>query len=265
MKKSTKTLLMASFAMLIVGAAFGIVSFCFGFEVEAFREAVDEGKFQVIGPSGWSGDVKDWVSDLTTENVEFSESYTGIDSLDLEIGTAECMIIPYSGKEWKVSGYNLPSRFTCKKSGKTLKIDSSKSGFRFFNFGGDNAVLELYIPKTQCADKIKINAGVGSVGTVDGILVCDELDLDCGVGECVIRADIRKKGEIEGGVGSISLTLVGEEQDYNYDIDCGVGSIDIEDNHYSELGNKKKIDNGADRDLEIDCGVGSVEIYFEEE
>lgn len=54
MKKSTKTLLMASFAMLIVGAAFGIVSFCFGFEVEAFREAVDEGKFQVIGPSGWS-------------------------------------------------------------------------------------------------------------------------------------------------------------------------------------------------------------------
>lgn len=265
MKKTTKTLLMAAFAFLIVGAAFGIVSFCLGFEAEAFREAVDDGKLHVVGPSGWSGDVKAWISDLTTGNVEFEDTYTGVESLKLEIGAADCRIIPYTGNEWKVSGYGLPSRFTCKQSGKTLKIDCSRSGWNLFNFGGDHAVLELYIPKNQCADEIKINTGVGSVETVDGTLICNKLDLDCGVGECIISADIRDKGEIDGGVGSIVLTLAGTEQDYNYEVDCGVGDISIGDGHYSELGGKKKIDNRADRDLDIECGVGSVEIDFSED
>lgn len=265
MKKTTKGLLMAAFTFLIVGAAFGISSLCFGFRVEAFREAMEEGKFHLVGPTNWSDDLKTWLSNLTTENVEFAESYTGIEKLDLDIGAADCAIIPYAGEEWKVNGYNLPASFTCRQSGKTLKIDCSKSFWSFFHFGGNDAVLELYIPKDQCVDEITIDAGVGYVETVDGTLICDKLEFDCGVGDCTLSLDVRKKAKIDGGVGNIWMELAGSEKDYNYDVECGIGSISIGDRYYSELGSEKKINNNADVDLKLDCGVGDIEIYFKED
>lgn len=265
MKKTTKFLLMAAFSFFIVGAAFGVVSICLGFRPDEFRAAAEDGRLRFPGSAKWTGNIRGWVSDLTTDCYDFEETYTDVEALDLEVGAADCRLILYEGDTWKVAGYQVPSRFKCRQSGKTLKIDCSKNGWGFLNFGMTNTELAIYIPRSQALRTVKLDVGVGSLETEDGVLKCDKLELDCGVGECTVRADIGQKGDIDGGVGNITLTLIGKEQDFNYDIDYGVGSVEVGKSSYSGLGGDRKIDNDADRDLEIDCGVGNIVIDFETE
>ena len=66
------------------------------------------------------------------------------------------------------------------------------------------------------------------------------------------------------GVGSIVLKLAGDPEAYNYDLSCGVGSIEINGSTYTALGRSKEIDNNASGDISLDCGVGSIEVEIRE-
>ena len=59
------------------------------------------------------------------------------------------------------------------------------------------------------------------------------------------------------------MKLYGEEEDFNYDIDCGIGSIDIGEKRYDSLGAEAKTDHGAEKKVKIDSGIGSVKVWFE--
>ncbi len=67
------------------------------------------------------------------------------------------------------------------------------------------------------------------------------------------------------GAGRITAELVGDESDYNYDVECGIGEIEIGGNSYGGLGRDTHIENpGAERELDIECGVGQIIIEFQE-
>jgi hypothetical protein len=61
----------------------------------------------------------------------------------------------------------------------------------------------------------------------------------------------------------MELQLAGAENDYNYEISCGVGQVKIGSTSYSGLGNSQEVDNGASRKMEIDCGIGEVVLSFQ--
>lgn len=270
MKRSTKGLLKAALVCFVIGAAFGIAALCTGFRAADFRTAAEEGYFSLPGiiEDTLGADIGDKVGGLvsvgSTSGRSYNAEFSGVKKLDLETGVAECRIIPYDGETWEVKGSNLPSGFKCTQKGSELKIDSSVS-WNFFGIGNKNAKLEIYIPKSQEVKKIKIDAGVGSLEVGDAFLKCQELEIDSGVGDCTIRADITKKLSIDGGVGDIKVILKGEEADFNYDVDSGLGNTDIGGSHGSGFGSDQKIDNGASKDIDLDIGVGSVTIDFEEE
>lgn len=264
MKKMTKVLLALALVCGITGGAFGIVSLCSGFRMEEFRTALADGRFQMAGVTDWTDDVGSIVTDITAERSNFEETYSGVESLKLDIGVAKCTFLPSDSKEWKVIGYDVPSRFRCRQRSGTLDISCRQAFWSFLNIGNSGPELEIWIPRSQLLEEVQIDAGVGDLSAAEGILWCERLEIDCGVGDCDIRADIEESAEIDGGVGRVQLELVGQEQDFDYEIDCGVGSVDIGEKRYSELGSETKIDNDADKTIKIECGVGSVEVRFED-
>ena len=70
--------------------------------------------------------------------------------------------------------------------------------------------------------------------------------------------------EADCGIGNIDLDINGKESDYDYEISCSAGAVDIGDSSYSGIGHEKKISNpGASGKMDLDCGVGNITVDFE--
>ena len=70
--------------------------------------------------------------------------------------------------------------------------------------------------------------------------------------------------EADCGIGNIDLGIDGKEKDYDYEISCAAGAIDIGDSSFSGLGHEKKISNpGSAGKMTFDCGVGNITVDFE--
>lgn len=268
--RTTKLLLTLALAFFIAGAALGIASLSAGFSYREFVQNMESGRFTLIGPGERIWKTLDGLGVLQGEaggGKTFTQTYTGVRALRLKAGQADCEIIPCDGSEWKVEGGHLTSRFECKLDDEKLCIDCGSPLLSFMR-SSDNAVkLTLYVPQDQILEKVDIEAGVGTVAMEEdgAFLSCDELDLECGVGEINLCADIREKAKIEGGVGEVCVTLAGKEEDFNYKAQYGIGSVTIDGEEYSGLGGRHKADNGAKKDVKIECGVGEVELMFKED
>lgn len=264
--KMTKLLLMAALCFAVIGLAFCTASLCFGFSTGEFRQVVQVGKGYLEEAGDWVGNHGKSISDMTDEGMDFSQSYTGIQKLKLDIDVAECRLIPYEGNVWQVAGYDLPSGFSCTQSGNTLKVEEKGSGIRFWNWRNEETYLDIYIPESLVIDLLDLECGVGEImmEMEDGALICNEVDLDCGVGSCILNLDVRKKLQIDCGVGDVEVNLAGSAADFDYKLECGVGDIEVDGESYTGFGAEQKIDHGSDREIDIECGVGSVILCFEE-
>ena len=260
MKKFTKFLCGTALVCLITGFAFCIASICFGFGSGDMEQVMSAGSRQfqeaktLLNRHGFES--------VSQEDVEFEDSYTDIRNLKIDSAVAECVLVPYDGEKIQVTGYHLPTGFICEKSGSTLHIKTSKDVLDYFGFHQETSYLEIRIPESLEFESLEIDAGVGEV-SMDGMVSCGKADVECGVGSCILMLDVREKLDLECGVGEINLVLTGKKRDYNYRLECGIGSIQIDGDSYSELGGKQKLDHGADREIDADCGVGSVSIEFE--
>ena len=111
------------------------------------------------------------------------------------------------------------------------------------------------------ANHAQISVGAGSINIKD--FLADTVDMDCGVGSMRIDGSISGDADIECNVGEIKLDLTGDEDDYNYIVDCGIGEIRINNARYS-FNNKEKIYNkNAKATFDLNCGVGSIKIDME--
>ena len=251
MRRSTRILLKITLLFAVIGAAFCIAGFCLGFERDQLSDAL--GKVRG-GNAFFSGKTKN-----------FSEAYTDIDTLKLEIGAASCRILPSDDGKWKVVGEDVPSDFEVKAGGGTLKISGNTHHFWGFGFGGSGgAGIEIYIPENAKLKETDLDIGAGEVAMENGSLIsCEKLALDVGAGSCTLNLDLSKDAEVECGIGEIALNLQGKESDFDYEVECGIGSVQIGDMEYSGFGTDKKITNRSKKKIDVQCGVGSISIDFE--
>lgn len=150
------------------------------------------------------------------------------------------------------------------------------------NIINNNANITVYIPRDMEFVQMKIDIGVGKLyaediqarefilesgagnAKIDNLAV-GKFNLDAGVGEIEIEnVRVEERGILDCNVGTISIKLQGSQEEYNYKLDLGVGNVKIGSDTYTGLGDDRRIQNGADKDITIDCGVGTVKITFEE-
>ena len=75
-----------------------------------------------------------------------------------------------------------------------------------------------------------------------------------------IAGEILGNLDADCGVGEIKLDLSGREEDYNYNISCGVGDIDLNDKHYSFAEDDIIRNENAIGTFNLNCSVGSLEV-----
>ena len=108
--------------------------------------------------------------------------------------------------------------------------------------------------------KLDAEIGAGDFYIIEATL--GETDIECGVGRFEIGScTLNGNADISGGVGDVSIGIIGEKEDFNYELSCGMGELDVFDDSYTSLGKDKEIDNDAKYSISLDCGVGRVNVY----
>ena len=112
------------------------------------------------------------------------------------------------------------------------------------------------------ASEVEIELGAGDINLTD--LTADKLKAEVGMGSLEVTGDIREKADASCAMGNIDLTLVGEENSFNYEVEVAAGNVIIGGKTYSGLAKEKDIDNNALRDISVECAMGNISISFYE-
>ena len=119
---------------------------------------------------------------------------------------------------------------------------------------------------------------------------CENLGLSCGVGEIKIArlfcedTAIIETGtgnilldqyqgpslDINSGVGETTITVAGDETDYNYTLNASLGEIYLNHHHFSKSHDSDfaaclEKDYNADQDIQIQNALGNINLTFMEE
>lgn len=284
MKKGTKGMLIAAGAFAVAG-----IGFCIGgISVAAVEtggnvfdqagQLLQDNDYPLAGLIHWgnaqyhSSDI-DWDAlDGNTVDMDFASD------LEISLKYDELLIQEYDGDKIRVNVANdAKNDVVVKETSGKITITDTRSG----NVKKKKQI-KVSIPSVKEFDTVSLGV---DMGTID--LECDlkvqELSVEVGAGEfsgygnitaayCDLQVgagtididqlDIQKLNA-DCGAGEIDMVVTGKEKDYNYDLSCGMGEIDLEDSEYSGLGIEKNISNeGARKDMVLECGMGEIDVEF---
>ena len=120
--------------------------------------------------------------------------------------------------------------------------------------------LVLKIPSDFQFESVEIEAGASAVEIES--LDTKVLDVEIGAGDIIIDQLEIQKCELSVGMGNAEIKLLGDKDDYNYEIECGAGNVEIGDESFGGLASERHINNHANASIEIECGMGNVTIEF---
>lgn len=121
-------------------------------------------------------------------------------------------------------------------------------------------VLSLY--RSEVRD-LSVEIGAGELYTQD--MTAQEADLTVSLGTCTYQGSISRELEAECDMGNMDFLLKGKETDYNYEIECSGGNIEMDSFETAAFALEKRINNGAASTFELTCSMGNITLHFEEE
>lgn len=190
------------------------------------------------------------------EREDGSWHVTGVSEMDIEVDRGSVRVISSAqAEDISVRIKDETGRVRCYLDDDKLKIERGE-----FKSSRKEAKIEVIVPENYYFDKVEVEAGAAAC-EINGI-VTRKLELQSGVSSMAFTGRVDEKLEVETGVGVTSVKLTGSREDYNYKIQCGAGSVNIDGDQYSSLGVERKIDNRAARSMELECGVGTIEVQF---
>lgn len=120
--------------------------------------------------------------------------------------------------------------------------------------------ITVTIPADHYFNKVEIDTGVSSCSLTD--IKTSKLELESGIGSISFQGTVTGDIDAETGVGEVSLALTGNQTDYNYKIECGAGTISVEDDTYTMSNNDTDVNNHAPYTMDLECGVGMISVTF---
>ena len=284
MKKGTKGMLIAAGAFAVAG-----IGFCIGgISVAAVEtggnvfdqagQLLQDNDYPLAGLIHWgnvqyhSSDI-DWDAlDGNTVDMDFASD------LEISLKYDELLIQEYDGDKIRVNVANdAKNDVVVKETSGKITITDTRSGnvkkkkqikvivpsgkdFDTISLGVDMGTIDL-----ECDLKVQelsVEVGAGEFSGY-GNITAAYCDLQVGAGTIDIDQIDVKKLNADCGAGEIDMVVTGKEKDYNYDLSCGMGEINLEDSEYSGIGIEKNISNeGARKDMVLECGMGEIDVEF---
>lgn len=250
MKRFTKIALITSLVLAVFGIACLASAFSMGLTTTTLLRMVQLGKFS-FGPEDTH-----MIFDQDKE-FDFSGTTQAFHSIDLDFGAGTVEICYGDVRDIGIYGKGFSSMGKM-VSGGVLEIE----GFYPDN-AGVYGELRIVIPKDKKLKSVKMDLGASKAKIVD--LKADTVEIELGVGEAVFQNLDAQRIVAENGVGKMELQLVGKEEDYNYQVECGIGSIVIGEKTYGSLEESQIIVNdGAERIMNLESGIGKIKVDFAE-
>ena len=186
-------------------------------------------------------------------------SYAQARKLDVDIDKGVIRVLEKEGiSQIQVNVQDTYNRTQCYMDEFTLKVKRESGRSR----GNEAPRIEILIPAGYGLDKLSLDMGAAEC-TVLGVTT-SKLEIDTGVGAITFSGTVNGDVEIETGVGDVTLNLTGSQDGYNYQVECGVGSIDVGAEHYTMLSHETHINNKAPYTMELECGVGNIAVNFDQ-
>lgn len=235
------------------------------------------------------------------KSIDFSDTYSEVESLSIDNATGKLYIKIGETFRVDGENVSEDFTAEVDSDGTLTVTDNNKDfQFLWFDMGGfnnPNSKITIYIPKSFVADETKIDSGAGTVsveglktnylyisagaGNIDGRDITSEevkidggigtitlknvnftnADFNCGVGSLDIEGVLAGESKIDCGIGEVDLDLIGNVNDYDLDIDSGIGSIRL---NGEKLSDEYETDKQASNSIKVDGGVGDVNIRIEE-
>ena len=231
-----------------------------------------------------------------SELLTYTEEYTGIESLDIDLSKSGLEI--KTGESFKVEFVNVPKDLSTRlnNSGKELKIEDETLKL-FENVNEDSKVI-VYIPNDYelrsvkldlvgvsgayiegfKAEKLEVDIGAGKyeINNVQATTAeidsgagetyinnstFDNLEFNAGVGQVTINCKVNNKGEIESGVGRLEVNLIGTKDNYKVRAETGIGNLTVDGN---KVRDGEIVGNGS-ININVEAGIGETAINFVEE
>lgn len=284
MKKGTKGMLIAAgaFAVAGIGLCIGGISVAAvetgGNVFDQAGQLLQDNDYPLAGLIHWgnaqyhSSDI-DWDAlDGNTVDMDFASD------LEISLKYDELLIQEYDGDKIRVNVANdAKNDVVVKETSGKITITDTRSGnvkkkkqikvivpsgkdFDTISLGVDMGTIDL-----ECDLKVQelsVEVGAGEFSGY-GNITAAYCDLQVGAGTIDIDQIDVQKLNADCGAGEIDMVVTGKEKDYNYDLSCGMGEINLEDSEYSGIGIEKNISNeGARKDMVLECGMGEIDVEF---
>lgn len=235
------------------------------------------------------------------KRIDFAEDFTDVDSVDIKNAAGTLTIKTGDTFRVEAENVLQDFTAGLTPNGTLTIREKGAFSFHWFNFNGfinSTSRITVYLPEDFVADDVKLDSGAGNVvinrlqtdsltincgaGSVSGSdMVAEDANIDCGVGNVTMTDVSLKDADINGGVGNlkligdlfgdsevgcgvgeVDLELSGSEEDYDLNIDAGLGSVRVNGEKISKSFRNR---NDADNSLKVSGGVGSVNIDFKED
>lgn len=191
-------------------------------------------------------------------SVEYEYKNENIIKLDIDITASEVEI--KKSDKFSIEAEEVPSGdFESFVKDDTWYITNKTSRITMFN--KYTSKITIYVPNNYVFDNTTINLSAGKV-TIEGIDT-NNCTLRVGAGELKYKGKIQNNLKVDCGAGNVEVELKGDEEDYNYDVDVGMGQIEINDTSYAGIAIQKNIDNDSNNLIELKVGAGNIKIEIE--
>ena len=158
----------------------------------------------------------------------------------------------------KVTIY-IPDDFNAKE----LELELGAGSAKVEEFSTNKASIsvgagELVIDSITIENKGDISVGAGQIDINN--IKAKNVMLDCGAGQITIDGVITGDSEVDCGVGHVDMNLVGNPDEYNYSIECGLGKISLNGKSYGVSSDTKVDNQDATNSFDLNCGVGNINL-----
>ena len=291
MKTFTKVMLSLAGIFATAGVVCMLIAFIMGFSAKDFAKMLEDGNFSIQIEDGElqifglndslileiedafeenensdfdaDGDVEGSVS--STETAEGKTTTYEVEevckSMDIEFGAGVFEVYYADVENIVVKGTNV-DELSVKVKNETLKI----------GFAGDmdadididtveDRRLVVIIPTGTQFEAVDMEIGASQAEIRE--INAEELNITVGAGQANVDQISVSKLDIEVGLGQVNIALNGVQEDYNYNIECGMGSVTVGTVSYGGFAAEQSVTNeGATKDINVECGMGEVIIQF---
>lgn len=195
-----------------------------------------------------------------TLSVESNHKYISVKTEDGQLCISETKKLLTTHPGGVTVILNIPEGFvfdeaTIETGAGKVEIDSLSADILKLSLGAG----KVEIRNLTANARADIDGGAGEL-KIDGGRLCN-LELDMGVGELTLKSRIEGKSRVTYGIGDTKLTLLGSREDYQIEIDKGIGDAKLEG---ESIPDDSVYGTGENR-IEIGGGIGAIHIDFSED